>query len=143
MWSSPMKKKLKYGALIFFSLIITDQIARHYIEKNIWEDRKSYFDAILAKVDFTEVPLDTPYKFCERNLLFLGYTDVTCFQKTRWTYAELRLEEPFMIEMYYHPPRSHFTSLFENWWYYQLTHTTKIIMFVTKEKTVIEDLRYG
>lgn len=132
-------KKWTYSLIGVFVLIALDQTGRYSAEQSVWENRKSFFDEVVANADFSEFMTGERREICQRHQLNWGYSARTCFFSSGEINQDPDSNNQRTAGLIYWYPHSHMTSLFDNWWYYQLTHTEQIIMEITFDKEVVVD----
>lgn len=119
------------------TLAALDQTARSIVaEQAINQD--DYFLSRIANIDFSRMNKLGQYAACEEKSIKWGYKIKTCFdaqsgrlQKSRGKIIEVR-------SMHYWGPRSHLTSQFPRWWYYEIGNTSRTIFIVTSENKIYE-----
>lgn len=121
----------RYVLFAIYFLILIDQAARFIISNQIRNDA-SFFEQALESTDFDAVSEPHNYTGCQYHKLKIGYVAKTCVGNFGW-----RSNGETVYPFTFWSPRSHFTSLFNSWWYYELVHTQEDVMYVTKEKSIV------
>lgn len=122
----------------FLLLLVVDQLARNAAANFAEQDSEYFFDRIRS-VDFSAFDKRPLYEACEVATIRWGYEFKTCFRSEAFRRKQTDGSEIEIYRMVYWGPRSHFTSQFVRWWYYESGNSSRTIFHVTEDNTIIGD----
>lgn len=132
---------LKYLIVCLALVVIADQICVRLADRRL-RNTPQFFEEIVARANLSQaVPSDSHlYQSCEFHQVNLIYKAKTCFSRRGGTNPSRYGDNRELISLFYWPPLSKTFSIFSGY-YYEEACCNKMLMYVSRDKKIIEDFR--